>query len=66
LVKAPLSANTSREVGSQSDDISNEVMADVLKAVVARVKMVDRRHDIHEGPRERDRRRAPRKGAGRP
>ena len=46
LVVSPLSEDTDQEVGTQSDDISNAVMLDVLKAITARVKKLDRNHDI--------------------
>jgi hypothetical protein len=46
LVNSPLSADTRGEVRTDTDEISDEVMADLLKAVLARVKKVDREHDI--------------------
>lgn len=46
LVNAPLSADTEKEVHTKSEDIDAKVMAEVLKAVVARVKKIDRDHDI--------------------
>jgi hypothetical protein len=49
LVVAPLSEDTQREVHTESDEISNEVMLDVLKAVNAQVNKVDRAHDVPYG-----------------
>jgi hypothetical protein len=46
LVVSPLSEDTDQEVRTESDDISNDVMLDVLKAVNARVKKLDRDHDV--------------------
>jgi len=46
LVAAPLPEDTDQEVRTQSDEISNDVMLDVLKAVNARVKKLDRSHDV--------------------
>lgn len=46
LINAPLSAETENEVHTESEDIDGQVMGDVLKAVVARVKKIDRDHDI--------------------
>ena len=46
LVNAPLSADTENEVRTKSEDVDPNVMADVLKAVIARVKKIDRDHDI--------------------
>ena len=46
LVNAPLSLETAKEVHEWSDEISDRVMNDLLKAVLARVKKVDRDHDI--------------------
>ena len=46
LVVSPLSEDTDQEVGTKSDDISNDVMLDVLKAVNARVKKFDRNYDV--------------------
>jgi hypothetical protein len=46
LVNSPLTEETGREVRTRTEEISDEVMHDVLKAVVARVKRVDRDHDI--------------------
>jgi hypothetical protein len=46
LVNAPLSADTENEVRKKSEDIDARVMGDVLKAVVARMKKIDRDHDI--------------------
>ena len=46
LVNAPLSVDTENEVRTKSEDIDAHVMGDVLKAVVARVKKIDRDHDI--------------------
>ena len=46
LVVSPLSEDTDQEVRAKSDDISNDVMLDVLKAVNARVKKLDRNHDV--------------------
>jgi hypothetical protein len=46
LVRAPLSLETAKEVRTKDDDISAEVMADVLRAIVSRAKSVDRSHDI--------------------
>ena len=45
-VNAPLSLETAKEVHEWSDEISDRVMNDLLKAVLARVKKVDRDHDI--------------------
>jgi len=46
LIQSPLSQDTQREVHARSEEISAEVMADVLKAVNARVKKIDRSYDI--------------------
>ena len=46
LVNAPLSADTEQEVHTKSEVINATVMSDVLKAVLKRVKKIDRRHDI--------------------
>jgi hypothetical protein len=46
LVNAPLSAETENEVRTKSEDVDTQVMGDVLKAVVSRVKKIDRDHDI--------------------
>lgn len=46
LVNAPLSSETEKEVHTKSEDIDAKVMGDVLKAVMARVKKIDRDHDI--------------------
>jgi hypothetical protein len=46
LVNAPLSVDTEHEVRRKSEDIDARVMSDVLKAVVSRVKKIDRGHDI--------------------
>jgi len=46
LVNAPLSADTENEVRTKSEDVDPNVMVDVLKAVIARVKKIDRDHDI--------------------
>jgi len=46
LVQAPISAETEKEVHTKSEDIDQSVMSDALKAVVARVKKIDREHDI--------------------
>ena len=46
LVNAPLSSDTDAEVHTESEDIDPDVMRDVLKAVNARTKKVDRSHDI--------------------
>jgi hypothetical protein len=46
FVVAPLSEDTEQEVRTKSDEISNGVMSDVLKAVNARMKKLDREHDI--------------------
>ena len=45
-VNAPLSLETAKEVHEWSDEISDRVMNDLLKAVLARVKKIDRDHDI--------------------
>ena len=42
----PLSVDTEHEVRRKSEDIDAHVMSDVLKAVVSRVKKIDRDHDI--------------------
>jgi len=46
LVNSPLSEDTEAEVRTRSEDISDAVMAEVLKTVLSRVKKVDRDHDI--------------------
>jgi urease accessory protein UreE len=46
LVNSPLSEETDREVRTRSEAVDDAVMRDVLKAVAARVKRVDRDHDI--------------------
>ena len=46
LVNAPLSIETAKELREWSEEISDRVMNDLLKAVLARVKKIDRDHDI--------------------
>ena len=46
LVISPLSADTEKEILIKSDDVNNDVILNVLKAINARVKKFDRNHDI--------------------
>ena len=46
LVISPLSADTEKEILIKSDDVNNDVILNVLKAINARVKKFDRNHAI--------------------
>jgi hypothetical protein len=46
FVHSPLSADTQKEVRTSSEDISEAVMRELVKAINARIKMIDRSHDI--------------------
>ncbi|MBV9244663.1 MAG: hypothetical protein JO366_07615 [Methylobacteriaceae bacterium] len=46
LVNTPPPGELDREVHNDSEDISDAVAKDLLKAILARVKKVDRNHDI--------------------
>ena len=45
LVQSPLSADTEKEVGTSNEDINEAVLSDVVKAINARVKRIDREHN---------------------